>query len=92
MFKNVDKQLRELGFRKICDNSHIVSYERYDKLHKFTQRVDLCHKQYLDDIIQSYDKELFDTKKIGNTCVGLSYKEAKLFLKKMKQKKWHKKP
>lgn len=40
-------------------------------------------------IIQSYDKELLDKKGIGNTCVGLTYYETKLIMKKMRKKKWN---
>lgn len=90
MFNNVDKKLAKLGFEKIKDNPLIVSYERYNSIHKYTQKVNLCHKRTSESIIQSYDKDLFDSKNIGNTCVGLTYKEAKLFLKKMKNKKWDK--
>lgn len=90
MFKNIDKQLEKLGFKKVSDDQHIVSYERYNAIRHFTHVVNLCHKQHTEHIIQSYDKELFDAKGIGNTCVGLSYKETKLFLKKMRKKGWHK--
>ena len=38
-------------------------------------------------IIQSYDKDLIDNKKIGNTCAGLTYYEMKLFMKK-NEKNW----
>lgn len=39
-------------------------------------------------IVQSYDKNLFDEKKIENTCVGLTMYELKLCYKKMKQMGW----
>lgn len=48
----------------------------------------LAHKKNGKHIIQSYDKNLTDSKGIGNTCVGLTYYETKLFMKKMKQKGW----
>ncbi len=40
-------------------------------------------------ILQSYDPELGDSKGIGNTCVGLTGYEMKLFVKKMKQLKMY---
>lgn len=55
------------------------------KKYKYTQCVDLSHKKSGKHIIQSYDKNLMDNKKIGNICVGLTYYEMKLFMKKMKK-------
>lgn len=49
------------------------------------QRVDIWHKASGRHILQSYDRDLMDEKKIGNTCVGLTGYEMKLFLKKMKK-------
>ena len=50
----------------------------------------ILHKANGRHIVQSYDKDLMDSKMIGNTCVGLSYYEMKLALKKMKQLGYHK--
>jgi len=90
IFKTVDKKIEDLGFKKIDDNNYIVIYERDNKQYGYRQVVALCHKKSGKHIIQSYDKELFDNLGIGNTCVGLTYYETKLILKKMKQKKWNK--
>jgi hypothetical protein len=87
-FKSVDEKLEKRGFKKVKDNQFIVSYTRYNNEHEFTQNVDICHKATGHHIIQSYDSKLFDQEGIGNTCVGLTYSEIKLFAKKMKQKKW----
>jgi len=43
------------------------------------------HKSSGKHILQSYDKDLFDSKGIGNTCVGLTWYEMELFYKKMKK-------
>lgn len=88
IFKSVDEKFKEIGFTKVDDNDHIVSYVRYAKDYEYTQVLSICHKESGRHIIQSYDKDLFDTKGIGNTCVGLTYYETKLALKKMKQKGW----
>ena len=88
MFKNIDKKFEEIGYKKIEENDYIVVYERpkYDNpIFIYTQTLEL-HKKGL---IFSYDKNLFDTKNIGNTCVGLTCKEMKLILKKMKKKGWY---
>lgn len=89
LFKTVDEKLDSLGFVKTEDNEYYVSYERKDIRYDFTQVVDLLHKKSGRHIIQSYDRHLGDNKKIGNTCVGLTYQEAKLFCQKMKQKGWN---
>ena len=88
IFKTVDEKLEDLGFKKVQDDDHIVSYERYDEQYQFTQVLDILHKSSGEHIIQSFDKNLFDEKGIGNTCMGLTYYETKLALKKMKQKGW----
>lgn len=92
LFKSIDERIKELGFEKIDDNDHVVSYERKikDNSNKilYTQVVDIYHKHNGKHLMLSYDKNLFDDKRVGNTCVGLTYTEAKLFLKKMKSKKW----
>lgn len=85
LFKTVDDKLSEIGFVKIQENKYGASYERQNTKYNFVQVVSLLHKASGKHIIQSYDKDLFDTKHIGNTCVGLTMYETKLFLKKMKQ-------
>lgn len=90
MKKLIDRKIEKLGFKLIEDTMFNVRYERYDETHGYTQVVTLCHKSYGKHILQSYDKDLCDHRHIGNTCVGLTYKEARLFLKKMKSKNWHK--
>lgn len=85
LFKNVDEKLKEIGFVKIEEDKYGVRYERKNSKYNFTQSVDILHKASGRHILQSYDNELMDQKKIGNTCVGLTGYEMKLFLKKMKQ-------
>lgn len=82
---NVDKKLKEIGFEKIREDKYGVEYERKDEEYNFKQHVDVKHKASGRHILQSYDPDLGDVKGIGNTCVGLSGYEMKLFYKKMKQ-------
>ena len=84
LFKSVDEKLKEIGFVKIKEDKYGVRYERKNSKYNFTQSVDILHKASGRHILQSYDNELMDQKKIGNTCVGLTGYEMKLFLKKMK--------
>lgn len=85
IFKSVDEKLKEIGFVKIEENKYGVRYERKNSKYNFTQSVDILHKASGRHILQSYDRDLMDEKKIGNTCVGLTGYEMKLFLKKMKK-------
>lgn len=87
MFKSADKKLEKLGFKKVKDNLHVF-YERYNSEFNYTQVLALIHKQDGRHIVLSYDKDLMDLKKIGNTCIGLTGYEMKLCLKKMKEKGW----
>ena len=79
----LDRKILELGFIKVKEDKYGISYVRYHA--GYCQVVDLLHKESGRHIIQSYDKDLMDEQKIGNVCIGLTYKEAKLFLKKMKR-------
>ena len=88
LFKNIDDKLKDIGFVKIADNKYIVTYERKSIKYNYTQVLDICHKASGGHIVLSYDKDLMDKKGIGNTCVGLTYYEMKLIMKKMKQKGW----
>ena len=85
LFKTVDDKLAAIGFVKIKEDKYGVRYKRKDDEHSFVQTVDIFHKVSGRHLLQSYDAELTDQKKIGNTCVGLTGYEMKLFLKKMKQ-------
>lgn len=88
MFKTIDDKFAEIGFVKVEENSYGVIYERADEVFKYNQVLHLVHKESGRHIIQSYDKNLTDTKKIGNTCVGLSMYEVELCIKKMKKLGW----
>lgn len=85
LFKTVDDKLAAIGFVKIKEDKYGVRYERKNSKYNFTQSVNILHKASGRHILQSYDNELMDQKKIGNTCVGLTGYEMELFLKKMKQ-------
>ena len=83
--KTVDEKLFDLGFVKKREDKYGVEYSRKNKTYGFTQEVHILHKQSGRHILQSYDPDLSDEKKIGNSCVGLTGYEMKLFLKKMKE-------
>ena len=89
LFKTVDEKLAEIGFTKVEEDKHGCIYERKDKKYNFTQKVVIGHKKSGRHILQSYDSDLGDDEGIGNTCVGLTGYEMKLFIKKMKQLKMY---
>ena len=91
-FKSIDKKIEELGFKKVAVNKYAVSYERLNKKYGYTQCVDILHKASGGHVLQSYDKNLHDSIGIGNTSVGLTGYEMKLFYKKMKKMGYVKKP
>lgn len=87
-FKEFSKWCNE----RACDGcwgmaEAIVCCETAQTIYKlpFWKREKAWKEIYKDN----YDPDLFDSKNIGNTCVGLTYKETKLFLKKMKKKGWY---
>lgn len=87
LFKSTDAKLESIGFVKMHEDDHGVLY--YKEHRNYTQAVQLMHKAYGWSILQSYDPNLFDSKGVGNTCIGLTYTEMKLFMKKMRELKMH---
>lgn len=89
MFGNIDKKFEKIGFIKVREDKYGARYERKDKEYNYIQCLDILHKSSGRHIVQSYDKDLFDNKNIGNTCVGLTYYELKLITKKMRKLGYH---
>lgn len=87
----IDKKFEKMGYIKIREDEYGVSYERKNNEFNFIHRLDIRRKSSGNHIIQSYDKNLMDKDCIGNVCVGLTYPEIKLCLKKMKKLGFHKK-
>ena len=78
-----DKKLANLGFEKLKETRFCVEYSR--KRDTYHQTVCILHKQHGPAILQSYDPDLLDGKRIGNTCVGLTEQETRLFARKMRE-------
>lgn len=85
LFKSVDEKLYDIGFAKEREDKYGVIYQRYNAEYNYTQNVSILYKKSGRHILQSYDPELIDEKKIGNCAIGLTGKEMKLFIKKMKK-------
>ena len=88
LFKTVDEKFAEIGFIKEKEDKYGAIYKRKVDKHNYTQTLSLLHKVSGNHLIQSYDANLMDEKKIGNICVSLTMYEAKLCIKKMKQMGW----
>lgn len=82
LFKSVDEQLADIGFKKITeDELGLVTtpvYERYERGFKYTHVLEICKKHEGESVVFSYEKG-------GNNIVGLTETELKLALKKMKE-------
>lgn len=87
LFRNIDREFEKIGFTKIEEDKYGVEYERYNEKYKYTQVIYIGHKSSGNHIVQSYDEGVMDENKIGNICVGLTYPETKLVLKKFRQMK-----
>ena len=85
LFKTIDEKFDDIGFTKMKETPFGVSYARVNSTYMFVQQLDLLYKASGRHLVQSYDRDLMDEKKTGNTCVGLSMYEMKLCLRKMKQ-------
>ena len=89
LFKTVDEKLAEIGFIKLEEYKYGCEYERKDEKYNYIQKVAILRKKSGRHILQSYDPDLIDNENIGNTCIGLTGYEMKLFIKKMKQMKMY---
>lgn len=89
LFKSVDEKFADIGFVKVADNDYYVAYAREMPDEDFTHRLDIVRKATGRHLVQSYDKNAFDSDNVGNLCVGLTAYEMKLAMKKMRQKGWH---
>lgn len=89
MFGNVDKKFEKIGFVKVSEDKYGARYERKNEKYNYTQVLAILHKESGRHIVQSYDKDLFDSKNIGNTCVGLTYYEITLIKRKMRRLGYH---
>lgn len=88
LFKTLDQKFKEIGFEKIRENEFGATYKRNVEEFRYVQTLDILKKSSGRHIVQSYDGNLTDEKRIGHTCVGLTMYEMKLCIKKMKQMGW----
>ena len=81
IFKTIDEKFAEIGFIKVKEDKHGISYTRYNKKYNFTQCLDILYKEYGANIIQSYDLNL----KVGYEKNKMQNKQKYKRLQKMKK-------
>lgn len=87
----IDRKFEKIGFTKVQDDEYAVEYNRYETKHKFLHCLRIVSKTSGRHIVQSYDPDLIDAKKIGCTAVGLTSYEMMLCVLKMWSKGWNSK-
>lgn len=86
LFRSVDEKFKDLGFEKVNENDYGVTYEKEVSMGgKYCHVISIISKSNGSHLIQSYEKEVNSDK--FNNVVGLTYKEAKLAMKKYRQLK-----
>ena len=83
LFKNTDERLKEIGFNKIEEGTKFTSYSRNIEQYGYTQRLDFLYKNSGRHLVQSY-QEGCNSDGYSNV-VGLTRKELKLCVRKMKE-------
>ena len=81
LFKIIDDEFAKIGFIKVKEDKPGISYARCDKKYNFTQCLDILYKEYIANIIQSYDLNL----KVGYKKNKMQNKQKYKRLQKMKK-------
>lgn len=91
LFKTVDEKFQEIGFKKVSENEYGVEYNRVISEYNYTQVIYIGYKISGRHLIQSYEKSVNSDN--YNNGVGITAYEAKLCIRKMREKGWriHKK-
>lgn len=59
----IDKLMRKYGYKKTHENRYCVRYEKYHTIFKFTQYIDICHREYGKYMISYVKKPINGTYK-----------------------------
>lgn len=86
LFKTTDQKLSELGFKIKDEDLQTIRYTRYDELYDYFQEVEISKQDNPtnDIMIFSYYVD-HDNQWNNKVVVGLTVKEIKLFLKKIRE-------
>lgn len=85
IFKSIDDKLKDFGFFKTEETEYGVSYKKNETNFNYIHILDIRRKKNGRHLIQSY--QLGVNSDGYNNCVGLTYDEMKLVMKKYKQMK-----
>ena len=64
----IDKLMKKYGYKKTYEGRYGVRYEKYHTIFKFTQYIDICHKENMENIMISYVKEPIKGTYKNETC------------------------
>lgn len=83
-FRKADHEFEKIGLKNVAETASIVQYERKERwgIHC----IDILYKTSGEHIIQSYQKGTLDN--FMSYMCGMTHKEARLAIKKMKEKGW----
>lgn len=81
----IDKKFEKLGFAKILENKFGVEYNKYIEEFDYSHVIIIMHKKSGEHIIQSYQRQLNSDGL--NNCVGMTFKETKLVIRKYREMK-----
>ncbi len=88
LFKTTDEKLLELGFKKELETQYSTIYTRKNNEFNYIHEVGLYHKASGKHMMISSESAINSDN--FNNAVGITAKEMKLFLKKMKELGLHK--
>ena len=88
--KIIDNKFKKIEFRKICEDSNGVLYQKYDEDKGHVQLISIYKNNDEPFRIESYNRDIMDNNKIGNICIGLSLYETVLCVCKIIVKGWYK--
>lgn len=89
MISRIDDKIEKLGFKKLTgedeEDKFGVSYRREFSNQKYNQRVDILYMPNGKHMITSYEERI--NNEGLNNVIGITYPEAILFAKKLKEMK-----
>lgn len=88
MFKSIDEKIKKAGYKLDYKSDTCLIYKKFNEQFKYMHGVELQRKNTKKEpIIQSYQEDS-PTEDGFDYMVGLSVKDIKLFVKKIKKLKW----
>lgn len=83
LFKTIDEKFDRLGFIKTYETDIYCIYEKREKRYNYVHEINICRKESGNHIVISCQKDI--NLEGLNNAIGLTKKEMKLCIKKMKE-------